>query len=318
MLQNFQMQSEKIRKEYLRLKAENPERLDPPLKFGWDAWSFGNEAFIKTVQRLHRFGVTNIQALVTPAGNDVTPQAAEWNQILKNYGMTATGLDADYTAEVNIASPSPFIRQAGIDYIRRLLDFGATLGVEYILVVPGCVGQSVPFDAYEMERSAASLLRLAGDFASYGIRCAIEPIRSGLVSTVHTVKDAIQLLEMVNHPAIYHINADVYHIMLEEGEISTSLIQAGERMANLHISDSNRGTLGSGCMDLDTIIMTLYVMGYNQMAGHVTAELLDKRIPKVECAWTMPEILDDMVERSARYFREREQYVRSLAPDEAL
>ncbi len=35
-------------------------------------------------------------------------------------------------------------------------------------------------------------------------------------------------------------------------------------LTNLHMADSNRCALGEGSLDLDTIIMALYLIGYNR------------------------------------------------------
>ena len=42
----------------------------------------------------------------------------------------------------------------------------------------------------------------------------------------------------------------------------------------LHMADSSRCALGDGSMDLDTIIMALYLIGYNREGRFVTPEPL--------------------------------------------
>jgi sugar phosphate isomerase/epimerase len=43
---------------------------------------------------------------------------------------------------------------------------------------------------------------------------------------------------------------------------------------NLHMADSNRCALGKGSLDVDTIIMALYLIGCNQEGIFVTPEPL--------------------------------------------
>ena len=107
-----------------------------------------------------------------------------------------------------------------------------------------------------------------------GIRAAIEPIRSAEVSLVHTISDAKAYLDAVSHPGVGHINGDVYHMQVEESHIGETLVKSGPRLTNLHLADSNRCALGDGSLDLDTIIMALYVIGYNQPGCYVTPEPL--------------------------------------------
>ena len=61
-------------------------------------------------------------------------------------------------------------------------------------------------------------------------------------------------------------------------------------------------------MDLDTIIMALYVIGFNQPGYYVTPEPLGPGGDPYPAMYGKPDklALDAMVEQSARYFRERE------------
>mgnify|MGYP001082969602 CR=1 FL=1 len=45
-------------------------------------------------------------------------------------------------------------------------------------------------------------------------------------------------------------------------------------LVNLHMADSNRCDLGKGSLDVDTIIMVLYLIGCNQEGTFVTPEPL--------------------------------------------
>ncbi len=55
----------------------------------------------------------------------------------------------------------------------------------------------------------------------------------------------------------------------EESHIGEAILQAGDRLVNLHLAESNRCALGEGSLDLDTIIMALYVIGYNRAGRYV-------------------------------------------------
>lgn len=78
---------------------------------------------------------------------------------------------------------------------------------------------------------------------------------------------------------------------------------------NLHMADSNRGALGDGALDLDTIIMALYVLGYNREGRYVTPEPLGPGGDPYPAMYGKPDKakLDRMVTQSAAYFRQREE-----------
>ena len=151
--------------------------------------------------------------------------------------------------------------------------------------------------------------RVAPLFVECHVKAAIEPIRSAEVSFIHTVADANRYIQAVNHPGIQHINGDVYHMQSEEAHIGEAVRAAGARLINLHLADSNRSALGEGSFDVDTLIMALYLIGYNQEGRFVTPEPLGPGgdpYPAMN-GRPNPSALEHLVQQTARYFREREQ-----------
>jgi D-psicose/D-tagatose/L-ribulose 3-epimerase len=128
------------------------------------------------------------------------------------------------------------------------------------------------------------------------------------VSLVHTINDAKKYIIAVNHPGIAHINGDVYHMQSEESHIGEAIIKAGDMLVNLHMADSNRCALGEGSMDLDTIIMALYLIGYNEEGRFVSPEPLGPGGAPYPAMYGKPDkkLLEQLVQKTASYFRERE------------
>jgi sugar phosphate isomerase/epimerase len=160
----------------------------------------------------------------------------------------------------------------------------------------------------EFARSVETL-RLAADlFVQHKVKAAIEPIRAAEVSFCHTFADAQQYIAAVNHPGVQHINGDVYHMQVGESHIGEAIVAAGSRLANLHIADSNRCALGEGSLDVDTMIMALYLIGFNQPGCFVTPEPLGAGGDPYPAMYgrSDPAILEKLVQQTARYLRERE------------
>ncbi|MEG0512182.1 MAG: sugar phosphate isomerase/epimerase, partial [Clostridia bacterium] len=70
-----------------------------------------------------------------------------------------------------------------------------------------------------------------------------------------------------------------------------------------------RGALGEGFMDIDSIIMALYLIGYNNDYCFVTPEPLGPGGDPypAQNAKTDPAVLDRLVFNSVRYFKSREE-----------
>jgi hypothetical protein len=63
-------------------------------------------------------------------------------------------------------------------------------------------------------------------------------------------------------------------MQVEEPYIGQAVLEAGKRITNLHLADSNRCALGDGALDVDTLIMALYEIGFNRDGCYVTPEPL--------------------------------------------
>ncbi len=309
--QNFAEKNERIRASFLELKANHPERLGHRLELSWSNWGFGLESLADSAARLQRAGIRCIELHGNHYGPDLGYKPEETRQILGDHGISVSGICGMFSRDNDLSSNRPVQRQAAVDYLKREIEFAAAVGGKYLLVVPGAVGRPQPYDDAEFERSVETLGLVADLFVKYGIKAAIEPIRSAEVSLVHTIAEAKRYLRAVGHPGVAHINGDVYHMQTEEQHIGEALLEAGDLLVNLHMADSNRCALGEGSLDLDTIIMALYLIGHNQEGRYVTPEPLGPGGDPYPAMNGKPDkaLLERLVQQTAGYFREREEEV---------
>jgi sugar phosphate isomerase/epimerase len=216
-----------------------------------------------------------------------------------------------FSPDNDLSSNRGIQRQAAIDYIKRELEFTNKVGGSYMLVVPGAVGRPSTYDSSEFERSVETLQLVADIFVKNKVKAAIEPIRSAEVSLIHTIADAKRYIKAVNHPGVAHINGDVYHMQSEESHIGEALMDAGIQLINLHMADSNRCALGEGSLDLDTIIMALYLIGYNTDGHYVTPEPLGPGGDPYPAMFGKPDgaVLDKLVKQTIDTIRKRETFL---------
>lgn len=307
--QNFEVKNEKIHSAFMELKKNHPEKLKKRLNLSWSNWGFGIESLADSAARLRKSGIGFIELHGNHYGPDLGYKPDETAKVLGDYGVAAAGVCGMFSPDNDLSSNRALQRQAAIDYLRREIEFTSVMGGYYLLVVPGAVGRPQPYDDKEFERSAATLGIVADLFEKYNVKAAIEPIRSAEVSFIHTVADAKRYIAAVNHPGVAHINGDVYHMQTEESHIGEAIFDAGEQLVNLHMADSNRCALGEGSLDLDTIIMALYLIGYNTEGRFVTPEPLGPGGDPYPAMYGRPDrkLLDRMVQQTASYFREREE-----------
>ena len=287
------------------------------LNLSWSNWGFGREPLRQSLARLQKAGIGFVELHGNRYAPDLGYDAAETASLLDGFGIRAAGICGMFGHENDLSSTSAVSRQNAMDYIRRQLDLAAALGCTYLLVVPGECGRTRPYDAYDFERSADTLRRVGDAFVASGVRAAIEPIRADEVSFCHTFADAVRYIEAVGHPGVQHINGDLYHMLHHEDDPATTILTHGKRMVNLHMADTNRGALGTGVYDLDAIIAALYAVGYNNADCFCTCEPLGPGgdVYRAMHGVTPPEQLDTLVTATARYWRQREDQVRSMAAD---
>jgi sugar phosphate isomerase/epimerase len=296
---------------FAQLKKNHPERLGRRLTMSWSNWGFGQESLAVSAARLAKAGLTHIELHGNHYGPDLGYRVGETAAILADAGLEVSGVCGMFGTDNDLSSVHQPSRQEAIDYIRRETDFAAALQGTYLLVVPGAVGRPEAYDDAEWHRSVEALRIAADALTDAGVKGAIEPIRSAEVSIVRTVADAVAYIKDVDHPGVAHINGDVYHMQSEEANIPLALLEAGDRLVNLHLADSNRMGLGNGSLDLDTIIKALYVIGHNTEGRFVTPEPLGPGGAPYPAMHSVqdPAVLDRLVTGTAAYFKEREDAV---------
>jgi len=306
-LQNFEKKDKAIRDAFKELLQEN--EIKNRLKLSWSNWGFGLEPIEESLKRLRKNNINYIELHGNRYGPDLGYKTDEMRKILSEYDIKVSGICGMVWDESEIASTSPFVRQRCIDYFKRNIELCKELEGEYILFTPGAVGRPKKYDDFEFDRAVETLKAMGDMFLSAGVKAAIEPVRIDEVSFCHTFKDAVDLINAVGHKGVVHIAGDVYHMLHHETHIGQTILDYGDYTINIHLADTNRKALGSGMLDLDIVIMSLYLIGYNNKNAFLSAEPLG---PSADPYYQMygrtdPEILDDLVSETASYFYKREK-----------
>lgn len=308
-MQNYEKLRERLAQRFEEKKRNDPQSFTNRLNLSWSNWGFGIEDLSTSAKRLSKYGLENIELHGNHYGPSLGYKVADTKKILEDNGLKTAGICGMFSNDNDLSSLHPVNQQEALDYIRREVDFAQEMGAGYLLVVPAVVGRPIAYDAYEQHRSVEALRSVGDVFTDAGVKAAIEPIRSEETTLVHTIAEAKDYIAKVDHPGIKHINGDVFHMQTSEDNISEAILDANEYLVNLHMADSNRLALGSGSMDLDAIIMALYLIDFNQPGRFVTPEPLGAGASPYVArnGFVEPAVLDALVGDSVAYFREREE-----------
>ena len=317
-VQNYVKKNKEIAEKFLAWRRTRDISSLKRINLGWSNWGFGRESFEEGLQHLVKHNIHYVELHGNHYGPDFGYKEKEIKSALKEYGAEVSGICGMVSRESELSSSSFAVRQRSIDYFRKEIEFCTSVGGKYVLFSAGAVGRPVPDDAYDYHRSVESMKVIAETFAEYGIRGAIEPVRSDEVSVVHTFAEAKKMIEDIDHPGIRHIAGDVFHMQLGEEHIAGTIMDYSGMMTNLHLADSHRRALGTGMLDLDTILMALYLTGYNNPDCFCSPEPLGGGSDPYAQMHGYPdkEMLDQMVGQTASYFYDREKEILNASDEE--
>ncbi len=306
--QQFEERSASIRNRFLELLRDGKASVNREPRLSWSIWLFGREPLAVSFDRLKQAGLKYVELSGDHHARESGADPKTVRKLLTEYDLSVSGVCGLYFPEVDLASENPFVGQRALDYVRREIEYVHEVGGEYLIVVPSAVGRPNPLDGEELARSSERLARLAPEFDAAGVKAAIEPIRADEVSLIHRVSEAIQYIGAVNHPAVQHINGDIYHMLFGETHVGEAILEAGKRMANLHLADSNRGALGSGMIDLDTVLRSYVLASEGKLdSSFLTGEPIGAGRDPYSALTTVPDssFADTLVQDSIAYIRWR-------------
>jgi D-psicose/D-tagatose/L-ribulose 3-epimerase len=233
----------------------------------------------------------------------------------------AVGADVVTSVGLNEAtdptSADPDVRDAAREYLRRCLRASAAMGAPVFTGVTysalGPVYDHAPTET-EYERAAAVLRDAAELAGELGLRLGIEPVNRYESFLVNTAQQARELAARIDHPAVA-VHLDAYHMNIEEEDFFGPVADSVDELVHFHLSESHRGTPGTGTVDWEAIMRALVAGGYRGYVGLESfAEIADS-MRGATCIWRqlVPDS-DTLVRDGLAFLRGLEGRLREAAP----
>jgi D-psicose/D-tagatose/L-ribulose 3-epimerase len=118
----------------------------------------------------------------------------------------------------------------------------------------------VPPTEREYETVVRALKPVARKAADLGMTFGLEPCTRFDTHILNTADQTMRLIERIDEPNVF-VHLDTYHMNVEEDGYDTGLRRAAGRMPYLHLSESHRGTPGTGTVDWELVFRTLADIG---------------------------------------------------------
>ena len=209
--------------------------------------------------------------LFLPGVDEVDP--GELRDLLEPHRLklAAVGTGAGWVIHRwTLTHPDQTIREQAKDFIRRMIDFGASFGASAI--VGSMQGRFE--NAVTREQAFAWLREALDDFGAHahdrGVPLLFEPINRYETNLCNRLGDTAELLSSLQTRNV-KLLADLFHMNIEEVSVADSLRAAGPLLGHVHFVDSNRRPAGCGHIDFAPVIKALREIGYS---GYLSAESL--------------------------------------------
>ncbi|NIS62096.1 MAG: TIM barrel protein [Proteobacteria bacterium] len=186
-----------------------------------------------------------------------------------------------------ITSEDEATAKRGLEYLKKCVRVTAEMGATYFTgVTYSAIGRRI--DSMLGERywgRAAKALKQVARFATdLGVTVGIEPVNRYVTFLVNTCDQALKLREMVDEPNI-GIHLDAYHMNIEENDFYEPTRKAAAYPCHYHLSESHRGTPGTGTVNWDDIFRALGEAKYSGLVGLESFSEVSDTMRAATCIW---------------------------------
>lgn len=201
--------------------------------------------------------------------------------------LKANQLTATFSLGLPPQSTLPDHPQLAEGFLKRALDqVAATESKTLTGVLYGTLGElpgrrPEPADYVIIARCLKAVARHA---ASLGIELGLEPVNRYETYLINTARQAVELIERIGEPNVL-VHIDTYHANIEETSQGDAIRTAGARMKYIHLSESHRGTPGTGTVDWDEVFAAMRDVHFDGCLVMESFVDLNPDIARSTCMW---------------------------------
>lgn len=209
-------------------------------------WNADFVACVRHVARLGfravDFATADIMALPRERQRELRDVARELDVALSF--LPATGPETD------IASADPAVRENGIEYFKRCVQFTADMGSQVFAGIIYSAWQAkvegILNDKTDaLERSRESLSKILPTAEDCGVWYCLEVVNRYEQYLLNTAEEGIAFVDSLNSPRL-KLLLDTFHMNVEEDDIPGAIRQVGNRLQHFHVGEPNRRLPGQG------------------------------------------------------------------------
>lgn len=255
---------------------------------------------------LRDIGATGFDGVEIPIFEATPDHYADLGRLLDEIGLQRTAVAAMGDPSMNLISPDPSQREAGIAYAKWAVDCAAALGASTLSgPLHSTLGHfSGEGPTVEERARAVDALRAIGPYAAAkGITLGLEALNRFECYLVNTMDDLSSLVDAVGHPNIRAMY-DTFHANIEEADPVGAFTRNLRNIVHVHISENDRGVPGRGNIPWDETFAAIRASGYD---GWLTIEAFGRALKDLAAA---TKVWRDFAESPEAVYREGYAHIR--------
>lgn len=273
------------------------------VKIGVTSWVWYYPFNVRAIAKAKDTGFDGIEIPIEqPRKIDRKKTAEE----LRSHGLECSSICTVLGTNRDVTSRSKAVRDNARRYIRRCVDFAVDFGTD---IVGGPLYASVgktryrPSKKQDLRYSVRALKELGRYAEDCGVFLTVEPLNRYETRLVNLVSQCLELLEMVDSPAV-KLHIDTYHANIEEKSIGDAIRAGGGLLYHVHSCENDRGAPGSGQIPWNEVANALRDIGYNRYMVIETFQPGTKEIATAASIWRpLARTQDELAVEGLRFLR---------------
>lgn len=221
--------------------------------------------FFQYVEKVSRMGFDVLEINAGAILEMSAGQRKDLSKAARDAGIELTyciGLPRPY----DMASEDSSVRQAGIDYVQRMLRAmyemgGRTLGGILYGCWPAQPAQPITDKSKWWDLSVSSVREAAKTAGDTGVTLCMEVVNRFEQFLLNTAREGMRFVDQVGSPNV-KLLLDAFHMNIEEDSIGAAIQGAQGYIGHFHIGETNRRVPGRGRMPWDEILDALKAARY--------------------------------------------------------
>ncbi|MEH6590049.1 MAG: sugar phosphate isomerase/epimerase family protein [Halioglobus sp.] len=234
------------------------------VKIGMNMLLWGIETGVEQIPVFADLAQAGFDGVEIPVVGQSTAELKTMASACDDLGLARTAV-AFVGEDVNPIAPEAAIRSAAVDNLKKAIDDSVTIGADILV---GGIYQAHKYftgsaPTEQQWQWSAEYLRTAGEYAqSSGVHLGLEFLNRFEVFLINTSAECKRMVDQVGLDNV-GVHYDTHHANIEDPDPAIALNQIKGVINHVHLSESHRGTLGTGQVDWAANFAALKAIDYS-------------------------------------------------------